>query len=88
MCPLFQDLRGVRHGAAEEDEEEIAVKGRNYCDYYRTPKSTKLHERSFACDGVYSFSMDDARKGTSYITLCRDLIRGEDESCELNFNQR
>jgi len=43
MCPLFQDLRGIQHGASkeeekeeeEEEEEEAAVKGRNYCDYYR-----------------------------------------------------
>lgn len=46
MCPLFQDLQVVQHGASEEEEEEeeqeeeveTAVKGRNYGDYYGTLK--------------------------------------------------
>lgn len=69
-------------GAAEEVEEEIAVKGRNYCDYYRTPKSTKLHERSCLRWCLLIFY----GRCSSYITLCRDFVRREDESRELNFN--
>lgn len=83
MCSLFQNLRGVERrtsdGKEEEEgqeEEETAVKGRNYWDYYGTLKRETAQTAILLAVMFLIFLWTILGRVIVYNLFCRDFIRG------------